>query len=120
MKYSVQSLAREDRSNRTRKKLRLAQQQRVRPNFSKETRTEAFSDLGWRLSAARTQREAAQILMETAAEVFGWDACTFDLYSSENGTVSTVLYMDTIEGKRVDVSRKCAGTQPSAHTLHAI
>ena len=74
----------------------------------------AFSDLGRRLSAARTPREAASILMDTAHELFGWDACTFDLFSADQKTVNTVLYMDTIDGKRVDVSRQCVGTRPSA------
>ena len=46
-----------------------------------EKRAAAFSNLGRRLSAARTPKEAARIIVDTADELFGWDACTFDLYS---------------------------------------
>src|SRR5437879_4595645 len=70
-------------------------------------RAAALSDLGRRLSAARTQAEAAQILMQTVDKLFGWDACTFNIYSPEQESVSTVLYMDTINGERVDVSAEC-------------
>src|SRR5262245_14076901 len=59
-------------------------------HITPEKRIAAFSELGWRLTAALSQREAAQILMETADELFGWDACTFDLYSPEQDSLSTV------------------------------
>src|SRR2546427_2690898 len=120
MKYGVQRLAARTRGSRGRDRLLLEQQRGVREKISNEKRVAAFSDLGWRLSAARSPREAAQILMDTADELFGWDACTFDLYSAEAGTVSTVLYVDTIDGKREDVSRQCLGTKPSAQTLEVI
>src|SRR5689334_1364699 len=71
-------------------------QRRTAGNLSKEKHVAAFSNLGWRLTAALSQREAAQILVETADELFGWDACTFDLYSTEQNIVTTVLYIDTI------------------------
>jgi len=81
-------------------------------HITPEKRIAAFSNLGWRLTAALSQREAAQILMETADELFGWDACTFDLYFPEQDCVSTVLYIDTVEGKRRDVTAQCLSTKP--------
>ncbi len=84
-----------------------------------EKRAKAFSDLGRRLSAARTPPEAAKILMDTAEELFGWDACTFDLCADEN-CIKTVLYVDTIDGRRVDVSSECVGTAPSPHARAAL
>jgi len=88
------------------------QQPPVKKSVSPEKRIAAFSDLGWRLTAALSQREAAQILMETADQLFGWDACTFDLYFPEQDSLSTVLYIDTIEGQRRDVSSQCLSTKP--------
>ena len=79
-----------------------------------------FSNLGRRLSAARTQPEAARILMDTADELFGWDACTFTLCSPDQKASSTVLYIDTIKGKRVDVSAQCVDTRLSPYTRQAM
>jgi signal transduction histidine kinase len=92
----------------------------VKQETSTEKRVAAFSDVGWRLSAARTQGEAARILMETADELFCWDVCTFDLYSSEEGTISTVLYVDTVDAVRVDASDRCVTTRPSALTQRVL
>src|SRR5439155_8957737 len=120
MLYNVRSRVTKSGSERGVDPLRLPKQRTVRRKISKEKQVAAFSNLGWLLSAARTQREAAQILMDTADDLFGWDACTFDLYSPDQKTLSTVLYIDTIKGERVDVSPLCVGTTPSAHTLHVL
>src|SRR5258706_28912 len=48
-----------------------------------DRRAAAFSNLGRQLSAARAHSEMARIVMETANELTGWDACMFDLYSAE-------------------------------------
>ena len=44
-----------------------------------DKRAMVFSDLGQRLSAARTPKEAAQAIMGAADLLFGWDACLFGL-----------------------------------------
>jgi PAS domain S-box-containing protein len=85
-----------------------------------EKRALAFSNLGRRLGAARTAKEAAQMLMDAAEELFGWDACTFDLCAADQSTISTVLYIDTINGRRLDVSADCVGTAPSAYARRAL
>jgi PAS domain S-box-containing protein len=74
----------------------------------------AFSDLGRRLSAADTPKEAAQIIVETADRLFGWDACTFDLCEPDSNGLGTVLCLDTIDGERRDVTCECTSTEPSA------
>jgi hypothetical protein len=38
---------------------------------------ERVRDAGASLCSARTQREAIQIILDTADRFFGWDACTF-------------------------------------------
>jgi PAS domain S-box-containing protein len=77
-----------------------------------EKRAAAFSRLARRLTAARTPMEAAHIFMDTAYELFNWDACTFDICPTEKTEVRTVLYIDTIDGRRVDVSSQYPGTKP--------
>src|ERR1035438_3481087 len=61
----------------------------------------AMSKLGQSLVSAITLDEAARLLVQVADELFGWDACAFYLYSPEKDLVHPVLYMDTIEGRRV-------------------
>jgi PAS domain S-box-containing protein len=80
-----------------------------------EERAEAFSELGRRLSASRTPKEAAAVIVETAEALLGWDACTFDLCSKNQKSVKAVLYVDTVAGERRDVSAYCLGTHPTAH-----
>lgn len=80
-----------------------------------EERAVAFSELGRRLSASRTPKEAAAVVVETADALLGWDACTFDLCSKDQKSVKAVLYMDTVAGTRRDVSGQCISTQPTAH-----
>jgi PAS domain S-box-containing protein len=85
-----------------------------------DRRAAAFSNLGRRLSAARTHLETARIVMETADELTGWDAFTFDLYAAEQNLVEPILYIDTIEGKRVDVTAEIGVQAPGPHTRNAI
>jgi PAS domain S-box-containing protein len=69
-----------------------------------ELRVEAFSKLGHRLNAVTTQKAAAQVIVEMADKLFGWDACSLDLFSAQAGTLQPVLYMDLLEGGRQEVS----------------
>ncbi len=85
-----------------------------------ERRAAAFSHLGGRLSAARTEIEAAKILLDTADSLFGWDACTFEVCLEAEQKVATVLAIDTINGERRDVSSTPAGTRSEAETQLAL
>jgi PAS domain S-box-containing protein len=76
-----------------------------------ELQIEAFSKLGQRLSAAKTAREAARIISEVAAELLGWDACSFSLCSPSKDLLDHVLNVDTIDGKRVECS---VGSEPAS------
>ena len=66
-----------------------------------ETRIEAFSHLGQRLSATNTARSAAEIIVDVADQVLGWDSCWLDLYSASEDSLSNVLLADIVDGKRV-------------------
>lgn len=61
---------------------------------------QALADLGDRLSSADTVRQAAQIIVDVADHLLGWDACSLDLYDAAWGTIKTVLAMDIIDGIR--------------------
>src|SRR5436853_3019545 len=43
-----------------------------------EARSAAFASLARKLSGTSTQREAGQIIADTARELFGWDACNLE------------------------------------------
>jgi len=85
-----------------------------------ELQTTAFSELGRRLSAARSPREAAQLVMGTADVLLGWDACLFELYSQGQKDLKAVLCIDTITGKREDVTSDCLNPGPGTHSRDAL
>ena len=63
----------------------------------------AFSKLGRRLSAVRTPKAAAQIILDTADTLCGWDACVLDLCPADAAAVTTILCVDTLDGQRSDI-----------------
>src|SRR3954452_23287699 len=69
-----------------------------------EKRAIAFSNLGKQLSAARTPKESAAIMLEAADALFQWDACLFDLLAADQKTVHSVICMDTINGQRQEIA----------------
>lgn len=69
-----------------------------------EARSLAFSSLGRRLSSASTAREAAQIIVDTADHIFGWDNCHVRLFKPERDSIVPVLAYDIIDGQRQALS----------------
>lgn len=65
-----------------------------------EKRSKAFANLAYRLSSIDNREEAAEIIAEVADTLFGWDACTIDLYNSDHDSVISVINMDIIDGER--------------------
>lgn len=63
----------------------------------------SFCDLGQRLSAVRTPREAAQIIMAAADTIWHWDACVFNLCWPGTAELTTVFCIDTIKGQRTEI-----------------
>ena len=74
----------------------------------------ALSQLGQRLVLATTAEQAGRILSEVASDLFGWDACAFYLYVPEKDQIQPVLYMDTVDGRQVDVAPPDSQGKPSA------
>jgi putative nucleotidyltransferase with HDIG domain len=65
-----------------------------------EKRKNAFVELGERLTGASSRKEAAQVIVDVAYDLFGWDSCYIVLYFEENHIVLPLLIMDTIDGER--------------------
>jgi PAS domain S-box-containing protein len=63
-----------------------------------------FVRLTTRLNEVSTVHQAAEVLAQTADALLGWDACSFDLITSNTQTVTCVLAMDLIGGQRTDVT----------------
>jgi PAS domain S-box-containing protein len=68
--------------------------------------TTAFSKLGLELSAAVTQTDAAQTIMDTASMLFQWDAGFLNLAVPENDRLVPLIEIDTVEGKKVSLPPK--------------
>jgi PAS domain S-box-containing protein len=73
----------------------------------------ALSKLGQGLISATTMNEAARLLLQAADGLYGWDACAFYLYSPETDLVHPVIYMDSIDGRRVEVPPPALDGTPS-------
>ena len=85
-----------------------------------ELRTEAFANLGQRLNAAKTAREAGKIIVDVADDLLGWDACLFDLYSAAENRMSELLSMDLIDGQRTECQRPYPDQAPVGTAKRAI
>lgn len=64
--------------------------------------TQEFADLGRSLARAGSPREAAEIIMESADRLFGWDASFINIYDEENDSLNRLFAKDLIDGQRQD------------------
>ncbi len=85
-----------------------------------ETRSAAFAQLGQRLSSASTAVEAARIILEIADRLLGWDSAGIDLWSPERKTLTSILCVDVIDGKRMDVPKPYDESAPSPGALRVL
>jgi CheY-like chemotaxis protein len=79
-----------------------------------QVRLSAFSALGQHLSAAPTAKAAGQVIVDTADQLLGWDACLLDLYSPAENILCQVLYADIIDGRRTECPPRMTATRRSA------
>ena len=84
-----------------------------------EARSAVFAALARKLTGATTKLEAARIIAETARELFEWDSCKVDLYDADRDVIHPMLKVDTIDGRRVDVSSS-GEEKPSARTRRVL
>lgn len=79
-----------------------------------EREASIFSALGQGLSGSRSPREAARAVASAADALFGWDACMFERCSPDLRSVEMVLGVDTVDGKRLDVTTNAGRPGPVA------
>jgi len=92
----------------------------VRERKEAEGRNWAFLDLGFRLSAARTKKEAAKIIAGMADSILGWDSCSLDLYSTEKDQAQAILTVDAVGGARTEVPPSYYEGGPSPQSRRVI
>ena len=85
-----------------------------------ERQLAALVTLGRRLGGAATAAEAARIIVETADDLFGWDACWLHLYDKVMDRFRSVLNMDVVDGRRENVPPTYADRPPSPFARRAI
>jgi PAS domain S-box-containing protein len=85
-----------------------------------EARITTFANLGQRLNATTTMDEAARIIVAAADDLLQWDACYLDLYSIEDDTITPVLNVDIVNGRRIEVPPAYAGIEPSPFVRRVI
>ncbi|MCI0395785.1 MAG: hypothetical protein L0332_28690 [Chloroflexi bacterium] len=78
-----------------------------------ELRSETFTNLASQLNSISSAREAAEVIVVAADELIGWDACLLTLYFPDSDQVQTILSVDTINGRRVEVPSTKGSHQPS-------
>ncbi|MGV3663871.1 MAG: PAS domain S-box protein, partial [Prosthecobacter sp.] len=78
-----------------------------------ERQLAVLSKLGRELNTATTPRRAAEIITAAADDLFGWDAASLDLYSTERDEITTVINIDTIDGLRDECSPAYDAEPPS-------
>jgi two-component system, cell cycle sensor histidine kinase and response regulator CckA len=72
-----------------------------------------LSALGRRLSEAHHAREAAQVILDLAGELFPWDAAYLDRYDARLDQITTLLAFDLIQGMKTEVGAAYEHAPPS-------
>lgn len=60
-----------------------------------------LSRLGRSLNSVQKAEEAARLIVEATDEIFGWDAANVQHYDAANDLLSSILTMDTNDGKKI-------------------
>jgi signal transduction histidine kinase len=85
-----------------------------------ELRLSAFAALGRSLSGAKDSKAAAEIIMEAADQLLGWDACICHLYSASENLLFPILTKDIINGRRAESAIVRTTLKPAGPVLRAI
>jgi PAS domain S-box-containing protein len=78
-----------------------------------EIKFEVLASLGSRLSAAKTQIEAARVIADAAQTLCAWDAFSLDLYDAKNDLIHPALMIDEIEGHKTEIAPDYQSRAPS-------
>lgn len=85
-----------------------------------EARRATFSQLGKKLSEADDAKAAAQIIVDVADQLLGWDCCHVRLVSPSRDRVMPILAYDLIEGQRTEISVESFGSELSPVSLRVL
>ena len=85
-----------------------------------EQKSAGFAALARKLSGATTAFDAAQIIADTAHDLFGWDSLSLDLYDDDHDVVHPMLRVDTIGGRSVDVTSSAFARPPTPRRRRVI
>ena len=87
-----------------------------------ERRSQVFAQTARELSIAISRRAAAEIIVDAAQQLLGWDACFFYVYEAEAKAqlFENILLRDTIAGRITDVPPPEGYQNPSAIALEVI
>jgi PAS domain S-box-containing protein len=85
-----------------------------------EARRAAFSRLGKELSAAATSKEAAQIIVDIADELLGWDCCHVRLFSPGPDRIVPILAYDEVNGHRLEIPVGSLSQDPTPMTRYVM
>ena len=85
-----------------------------------EIKFDVLAALGSRLSSAKSQAEAARIVADAAQTLCGWHAFTLDLYDSASDRLSSVLMIDEVDGRPVEIPPEENDQPPSNFARSAL
>jgi signal transduction histidine kinase/DNA-binding NarL/FixJ family response regulator len=85
-----------------------------------ELRLNIFAALGKHLSTAEDVHAAAQIIVNAADQLIGWDSCVCDLYSAADDRVHHVLNVDIVDGVKKECGVEHTNHKPSGLAQKAI
>ena len=80
--------------------VRADAQERMAEGYRRLT---SFGRLAVRLGEQTTRQEAGQQIADIANDLIGWDACFFDLYDAQAGTILEMINVDIINGVKTEV-----------------
>ncbi len=89
-----------------------------RPNLSNhQTLIDVFDDLAKSLEGVVTSKQAAEIAVETAEVLLGWDSCFVGLYDREAEKSYPLLTIDTIDGEKKEFGERYDQPQKPSETF---
>lgn len=75
----------------------------VTAQHQEQERSSVFARLAYRLSAATSARQAAELIAETADTLLSYDAFSLNLYDADKDELEAVLAIDVVNGVRTNV-----------------
>ncbi|MGI8905332.1 MAG: PAS domain S-box protein [Candidatus Sumerlaeaceae bacterium] len=81
---------------------------------------EVLSSLGQRLSAITSLRDAGLVILDSADDLFGWDAAFVELYDGRTSLLHNIAYFDLIDDVRTETFPSHDAPVPGSNTEKAL